>query len=79
MAFGTWLKNAFSKVKDFVGKAIPVAKKIIGTAVPIAKSIGSAIGGSFGEGINKVADWAGNLVGRNGSGIKRIIPKLEDD
>ena len=57
MAFGTWLKNAFSKVKDFVGKAIPVAKKIIGSAVPIAKSIGSAIGGSFGEGLSKAADW----------------------
>ena len=79
MAFGTWLKNAFSKVKDFVGKAIPVAKKIIGSAVPIAKSIGSAIGGNIGEGLIKVSNWAENLVGKNGSGIKRIIPKLEDD
>ncbi len=49
MAFGTWLKKAYNKTKDFVmNKALPVPQKVarfVGeVASPVLGTIGSAIG-----------------------------------
>lgn len=64
MAFGSWLKKAWSKVKDVAKKVLPIARKVVGAAIPMVQTIGSAIGGSVGSGIS---EWGTKI----GSGIQR--------
>ncbi len=92
MAFGTWLKKAFTKVKDFaVNKALPMAKKVAGfvgkAAAPVLGAVGSVIGGPHGNLVSgigeKISGYANdfgekmNMIGSGGAGRLRPLLKLE--
>lgn len=63
MAFGTWLKKAFGKAKDFVvNKVVPTAKKVAGfvgkAAAPILGAVGGVVGGPLGSTISNIGSMA---------------------
>ncbi len=86
MAFGTWLKKTFNKVKDFVvDKALPAAQKVASfvgkVASPIMGTIGSAIGGSTGKVVSdvgqKVSGFATAADARFDKVLSGIQPRLK--
>ncbi len=86
MAFGTWLKKAYNKVKDVaMNKIIPTAKKVASfvgkVASPIMSTIGSAIGGSTGKVMTdvgqKVSGFATAADERFDKVLSGIQPRLK--
>ncbi len=81
MAFGTWLKKAFGKVKDFVvDKALPAVKKVAGfvgkAAQPILGAVGSVVGGPLGGTISKAGQVIGGFANRAHDGVDSVDRKL---
>ncbi len=73
MAFGTWLKKAFNKVKDFtVNKVLPGVNKVAGfvgkAAAPILGAVGGVVGGPLGSTISNVGDKIGSFANKT-SGV----------
>ncbi len=86
MAFGTWLKKAYNKTKDFVmNKVLPAAQKVsnfVGkVASPVLGTIGSAVGGSTGRLITdvgkKVSGFATDADARFDKVLSGIQPRLK--
>ncbi len=84
MAFGTWLKKIVTSGADLLSRVIPKAGKIIQTVAPIAQQVGGLIGGKAGTMISNIAGGASNLagmatdfVGKDGAGIRKLIPRLK--
>ncbi len=94
MAFGTWLKKTFNKVKDFtMNKALPAIRKGVSfvgkVAAPVGKIIGGAIGGPIGGVISGVTQKMCDFAGGGGGGtitidmlkerLRNFQPVLKDD
>ncbi len=76
MAFGTFLKKAFTKVRDFVKKAAPVAKKVISALAPGAKVVAGMIpgvGGLVSGGISALES-----IARDGGAIDKVSKGVSD-
>ncbi len=87
MAFGTWLKKAYNKVKDVaMNKVLPAAKKVAGfvgkVASPVLGTIGSAMGGPTGKMISevgqKVSGFATAADARFDKVLSGIQPRFKD-
>ncbi len=75
MAFGTWLKQTFNKVKDVaMNKVLPAAKKVAGfvskAAAPIMGAVGGVIGGTTGDMLSGVGQKVSRIMG----GLEKRIP-----
>ncbi len=87
MAFGTWLKQTFNKVKDVaMNKVLPAVKKVAGfvgkAASPIMSAVGGVVGGPTGDMLSsagsKLSKFMGgfekSLPGSNGGGSNELPP-----
>lgn len=84
MAFGTWLKKAFGKAKDFVvNKALPAVKKVAGfvgkAAEPVLGAVGSVIGGPLGSTIAGVGSKLSGFSRSMNSGATSIENQLKNN
>ncbi len=83
MAFGTWLKKVFGKVKDFVvDKALPAVKKVAGfvgkAASPILGAVGDVVGGPIGGTIKAAGDVIGGFANRAHDGADSLGERLRN-
>lgn len=81
MAFGTWLKKAFTKAKDFtVNKVIPGVKTVAGflgkAASPILGAVGGVVGGPLGSTISNVGDKIGAFANKTNTVLDRTNMRL---